>query len=126
MAASVSSTDVEGTSRSGAPVDGLMSVVVMSCSHPLEGAGELPVGHVGVEGGELDVGHVDVVVDDLVAERRPGGLGGGEQLTRVPQGVRDVWLVGLVGVADQLALQRQLVLDAMKAAGQHAGEGQVR
>src|SRR5215216_3434429 len=65
MAVSVSSTDVEGTLRSGAPVDGLISVVVMRCSHPLEGAGELPVGHVGVEGRQLDVGHVDVVVDDL-------------------------------------------------------------
>src|SRR5262245_42810618 len=71
MAASVSSSEVDGTSRNAAPVVGLISVVVVM-SHPLEGAGQLPVRDGRVERRELDVRHVDVVVDDLVAE---GGAG---------------------------------------------------
>ena len=74
---------------------------------------------------ELDVGHVDVVVHDLLTQGRAGDLGGRERLARGPQGVRHVRLVRVVGVADQLVLELELVLDAVQAAGQHRGQRQV-
>ena len=54
-------------------------------SQPLEAPEALPVGDRRVERRELDVGGVDVVLDDLVAERRARDRAGGEQLARLAQ-----------------------------------------
>ena len=91
----------------------------------LESSPELPVGDRRAVRRQLDVGHVGVVVDDLVAERRARQLGRGEPLAGGGQGRRHVLGVGVVGVADQLGLQGQLVLDPVQPAGQHRGEGEV-
>src|SRR3954463_13488371 len=97
IAASVSASVADGTSRSVVPVDGLISVVVIS--HSLERAGELPVGDGGVERLQLDVGHVRVVVDDLGSERGAGDVGARPGVAGLAQGVRHVRLVGVIRVA---------------------------
>ena len=46
-------------------------------------------------------------------------------VARLVQGVRHVLLVGGVGVAHQLVLELELVLDAVEPAGQHRGQREV-
>lgn len=81
IAASVSSTDSDGTVATTCSVDGLMTscvidTVVLSlvftwCSQPFESADEFPVGDGPVERVDLHLGRVGVVLDNLVPERRP-------------------------------------------------------
>src|SRR3712207_9594681 len=50
----------------------------------------------------------------------------GKQLPRLAQVRRHARLVGEVGAAHDLVLQRQLVVDAVQPGGDHGRDGQVR
>src|SRR5215213_2149633 len=114
-AASASSA-VAASSRSiTASVAGSRTSSTVTRSQPLEAPEPLPVGHGGVEGVQLDGGHVGVVVDHVGPERLAGDLAVGEQVAGLAQGPGDARLVGVVGVAGELVLEGQALVDPVEA-----------
>ena len=96
-------------------------------SQPLESAEPLPVGDRGVERSQLDIGGVDIVVDDLVAERRAGHRARSEQLARVAQRTRQPRLVVReVGVAGVDGLELESQLDAVQPSSDDRAQREVR
>src|SRR5918995_5352441 len=98
----------------------------ISPSQTLEVPVAFPVGNGGLEGFDLDARHVQVVLDDLHAERTAGRLALCEELLRLAQVRRYVRLVRLVGVADELLFEGELVLYSVQAGGDHGCDRQVR
>src|SRR4051812_960846 len=86
------------------PMTGLISL------ETLEAAELLPVSDRGLEGLELDPRPVEVVVDHVLAERLAGDRGVGEQVARRVDVVRNLGLVGVVGVALERRLELELVV----------------
>src|SRR5918994_1269254 len=98
----------------------------ISPSQTLEVPVAFPVGNGGLEGFYLDARHVQVVLDDLIPERAAGCLALCEELLRLAQVRRYVRLVCLVGVADELLFEGELVLYSVQAGGDHGCDRQVR
>src|ERR671911_2823212 len=98
----------------------------ISPSQALEVPVAFPVGNGGLEGFDLDARHVEVVFDDLHAERAAGCLALRKELLRLAQVRRDVRLVCLVGVTDELLLQGQFVFHTVQTSGDHSRDCQVR
>src|SRR5215217_2499351 len=129
IAASVCSSEVSSTVVTISSVAGLTiswTAVTAASSQALETPHSLPVGDRGVVGSELHAGGVRVVVDHIVAERRPGRCAGLEQIAGVAQRGGHAGLVGGVGVAREGLLERQLLLDAVQPGGDARGPRQVR
>src|SRR5918993_3834847 len=98
----------------------------VSPSQALEVPVAFPVGNGGLEGVDLHARHIQIVLDYLHAERTAGRLALGEQFLRLAQVRRDVRLVCLVGVTDELLLQGQFVFHTVQTSGDHSRDCQVR
>src|SRR3982074_2799849 len=83
---------------------------------PFEATDPLPFGDRRIERGDFDARGVQVVLDDVVAEGFPGELALTEQRRRLAQGRGHGRFLTIgsrrVGVAGELRLQRQFVVDA--------------
>src|SRR2546430_14764129 len=95
-------------------------------SAPLEEAFALVVRHHLVEERLLRARVVEVVVDDVVAEGRPGRPPLLEACDRIAQRVRKTLHVRLVGIALELRRQSELLFDALQAGCKKGREAQVR
>src|SRR5262245_4862098 len=97
-----------------------------SFSSPLEHADALVVGDAAVELLLLPLAGVEVVADDVVAEGGAKDLRLVEQDQGVAQRLRDLPdVLALIGIALEGGLEFELVFDAVEAAGQRGGEGEI-